>query len=194
MKKMKGNESLTKENSSKYYVASGESSYNLGCDLMDKIADVVDKRNIVFVCIGSDRATGDCLGPLVGSKLIESTAGGYSVYGTLENPVHAKNLEATMKNISDSFENPFIIAIDASLGRQESIGCVGLHDFPLRPGVGVGKDLPWVGDLSITGVVNLSGLFDEMLLQTTRLNIVMNLANCICDGIEHCFKPSQSKS
>ena len=42
------------------------------------------KKNqpLVIVCIGTDRATGDCLGPLVGQALLPSPQ--YSVFGTLK--------------------------------------------------------------------------------------------------------------
>ena len=74
------------------------------------------KKNqpLVLICIGSDRATGDCLGPLVGQSLMDFPV--YSVYGTLQFPVHAKNLDKTMELIYKFHKNPFIIAIDSCLG------------------------------------------------------------------------------
>ena len=42
------------------------------------------------LCVGSDRATGDSLGPLVGSMLVERLSG--MVFCTFEQPVHAANL------------------------------------------------------------------------------------------------------
>ena len=52
-------------------------------------------QELVFLCIGSDRATGDCLGPILGYKLTRLPSKDYFVYGTLEQPVHAKNLANT---------------------------------------------------------------------------------------------------
>lgn len=147
-------------------------------------------KKIVFVCIGTDRATGDSLGPLVGHYLKNS--GFVRVYGTLEEPVHAKNLNDTINRISDKIDNPLIIAIDASLGRESSIGSYVLHSGPIKPGSGVGKDFPCIGDISITGIVNQSGLFDEMLLQTTRLGLVMKLVESITKGIDDCMQQLSS--
>ena len=141
------------------------------------------EQTLVFLCIGSDRATGDSLGPLIGHKLEQYKTKQYSVYGTLKEPVHAKNLETTMELIHRRYENPFIIAIDASLGSASHIGYYTLGIGALKPGAGIGKNLLQVGDLNITGIVNLSGLFDHMLLQTTRLHVVMSLAECISFGI-----------
>lgn len=145
------------------------------------------EKNLVFLCIGSDRATGDCLGPLLGYKLSSFSPRKYAVYGTLEQPVHAKNLKETMERIYKENSNPLIIAIDASLGKASHVGFFTLGEGPLKPGAGVDKDLPYVGDLFITGIVNLSGLFDQMLLQTTRLGVVMNLVDYIYQGINHCL-------
>ena len=73
------------------------------------------KKNqpLVIVCIGTDRATGDCLGPLVGQALLPSPQ--YSVFGTLKEPIHAKNLNQTFKEIYSVCQNPFIIAVDYTL-------------------------------------------------------------------------------
>ena len=48
----------------------------------------------VLLCIGSDRVTGDSLGPMVGSPLEERYKKSIPVFGTLKMPVHALNLES----------------------------------------------------------------------------------------------------
>ena len=142
-------------------------------------------RHPVILCIGTDRSTGDSLGPLIGYKLSNKNISNITIYGTLNNPVHAVNLEETMDLIKREQPNAFIIAIDASLGKSDHIGYITLGLGPLKPGLGVKKELPEVGDICITGIVNLSGLLDSLLLQSTRLATVMNLADCITKGIVH---------
>ena len=83
------------------------------------------KRDIVFVCIGTDRSTGDALGPLTGSKLKQLNLR-TPVYGTLEEPVHATNLAEYSKRIYDSNTNPFLIAIDACLGQMNNVGYLSI--------------------------------------------------------------------
>lgn len=146
------------------------------------------EHTLVFLCIGSDRATGDCLGPILGYKLSRLHLPNSVIYGTLSQPVHAKNLGDVITEIHSKISHPFIIAIDASLGKMNHIGFYTLSTAPLKPGAGVNKSLPAVGDITITGIVNISGFLDQMLLQTTRLNVVMQLADRICDGICHCFQ------
>ena len=53
----------------------------------------------------------------------------------------------------------------------------------MRPGAGVDKDLAEIGDIFITGIVNVSGSMEQLLLQTTRLSVVMQMADFISSGI-----------
>jgi putative sporulation protein YyaC len=140
-------------------------------------------RPIVIVCIGTDRSTGDSLGPLVGTKLTARNLSLFHVYGTLEEPIHAMNLTETLKQIHRFHSNPFIIGIDACLGKMKNIGTVSIGTGPVKPGAGVNKDLPPVGDIHITGIVNVSGFMEFFVLQNTRLYLVMKLADLISESI-----------
>ncbi len=162
------------------------SSLEFGDSLYRLLQPELLKRPLVFLCIGTDRATGDCLGPLLGHRLNESCYGSfYEVYGTLREPVHAKNLQETINKIYERHRNPLVVAVDASLGSSSHVGYYTLGEGPLKPGAGVDKALPSVGDFYITGIVNICGLLDQMLLQTTRLHTVMALSDQIYDGISH---------
>jgi putative sporulation protein YyaC len=150
---------------------------------------------IVILCIGTDRSTGDSFGPLVGYKLSRISYENVHVYGTLDNPVHAKNLEENIANIYVSHKNPLIIAIDACLGRMDHVGYVTVAKGSIKPGTGVNKELPEVGDIAITGIVNFSGFLEFMVLQNTRLSIVMKMADTIALGIRlgiwKCTQPKE---
>ncbi|OPX85722.1 spore protease YyaC [Pelotomaculum sp. PtaB.Bin117] len=138
----------------------------------------------VLLCIGTDRSTGDCLGPLVGSIIDSGDQDFYIVYGTLEKPIHASNLRETIEEIQKNYQDPFVIAIDASLGKLENVGCVNLGDGSLLPGAGVNKNLPPVGQIHITGIVNIGGFMEYLVLQNTRLNLVMRIADVIANGLK----------
>lgn len=146
---------------------------------------ISDNRPIIFLCVGTDRSTGDALGPLIGYKLKYLSRKNLYFYGSLETPVHSKNLTEVLDKIYSSFKNPFIIGIDACLGNVQNIGKIYIEDTPLMPGTAVNKNLPAVGDMSITGIVNISGNFEYLVLQNTRLNTVMLLADTISNGILH---------
>lgn len=144
-----------------------------------------NERPIVFLCIGTDRSTGDCLGPLVGQKLKFLIRDRVYLYGNLEYPIHAKNICETINTIKSQLINPFIVAIDACLGNIQNIGKIYVERKPLNPGAALNKDLPPIGDISITGIVNISGTLEFMILQNTRLYTVMTLADVISKGIYH---------
>jgi putative sporulation protein YyaC len=130
-------------------------------------------KSVVFVCIGTDRATGDCLGPLIGYKINNLKYSNVYVHGCLENPVHAKNIENVIKYIYSNYDSPYIVAIDACLGRMDHVGYITVGEGSIKPGSGVNKDLAPVGDMYITGIVNFGGFMDFLVLQNTRLNLVM---------------------
>lgn len=158
--------------------------------LRDNLSDILyplikSGRTIIIVCIGTDRSTGDSLGPLIGEKLKFLVRDQVHIYGNLKTPVHAKNLEEIINKINLEYNSPYIIAIDACLGSLQNVGKIILESKPLHPGSAMNKSLPSIGDLSITGVVNISGVMEFMVLQNTRLFIVMQLADTISRGIYH---------
>lgn len=142
-----------------------------------------ENRPIVLVCIGTDRSTGDSLGPLVGTLLEEKDIQSFYVYGTLDEPIHAVNLEERLNEITMKHYEPYIIGIDACLGRMKNVGVIQVGEGPVKPGAGVNKELPAVGDIHITGIVNVSGFMEFFVLQNTRLNLVMKMAKTIANGI-----------
>lgn len=138
---------------------------------------------LVILCIGTDRSTGDSLGPLVGSKLKSQAEPLLRVYGTLEEPVHAINLSEKIEHIQAVHQQATIIAIDACLGQFSNVGNINVADGPLKPGAGVKKDLPSVGTFHITGIVNVGGFMEYFVLQNTRLSVVMNMADIIATSL-----------
>jgi putative sporulation protein YyaC len=135
-------------------------------------------KNLIFFCIGTDRSTGDSLGPLVGSKLLER--GFTNVIGTLEDPTHAINLSERINEIK---KGSIVMAIDACLGQPSSVAKFRVEAAPIKPGGGVNKDLPPVGDVHIAGVVNVGGFMEYFVLQNTRLSLVMKMADDIVNAI-----------
>jgi putative sporulation protein YyaC len=140
-------------------------------------------KELILLCIGTDRSIGDALGPLVGSQLKEAGTQPYHILGTLDNPVHASNLAETLKTIETTFRDPLVIAVDACLGRVESIGMLTVGRGSLKPGAGVNKNLPAVGQVYVTGVVNVGGFMEYFVLQNTRLSLVTRMARVAANGI-----------
>jgi putative sporulation protein YyaC len=137
----------------------------------------------IVLCIGTDRSTGDCLGPLVGTRLKQLGGSRIKVYGTLDEPVHALNLTSVMEEIGTRHRDPFIIAVDACLGKTERIGYINVKEGVLFPGTALKKSLPAVGDVHVSGVVNVGGFMEHIVLQNTRLNLVYKMAETIAWGL-----------
>lgn len=143
--------------------------------------------DLVVLCVGTDRSTGDSLGPLVGHYLFDDSSFTDPVYGTLDQPVHASNLRETIDWLRDRHRRPLVVAIDACLGRLDSVGTITLGQGALRPGAGVNKDLPLVGEIYITGVVNVGGFMEYFVLQNTRLSLVVKMSKVIASAIRESF-------
>ena len=140
----------------------------------------------VILCVGTDRITGDSLGPLTGYKLLplfNKLASPPALYGTLETPVHALNMGDFVSDIYKKYSAPLVVVIDASLGLPRHIGRLTLKQGGIYPGSAVGKKMPAIGDISVTGVVNYYHCPEYSILQNTRLNTVMKMAEVISDGI-----------
>lgn len=133
----------------------------------------------VILCIGSDRVTGDCLGPIAGQLLVERGANAY-VYGTLDRPVTALNLRDCISHIKTVHADKKILAIDSSVGKLSDVGKIRVAFGSIAPGSADGKKLPKVGDVSITATVT-----DPVStpLGAVRLGIVYSLAQSIAARI-----------
>lgn len=153
--------------------------------ISNRLAELLPHQEepIVIVCVGTDRSTGDALGPLVGTALQKHGSPYYELLGTLEEPVHAMNLAETIQSLNSRYTRPFVIGIDACLGQVSSIGSIQISPGPLHPGAGVNKTLPPIGDMHITGIVNVGGFMEYFVLQNTRLSLVMQMADLIASSL-----------
>lgn len=158
------------------------SHYNLALDIQNYIND-----NTVIVCIGTDKCIGDCLGPLVGSILTENDFP-IPVYGTLDTPIHALNLDKSLSEIHTKHPSADIIGVDACLGNKDDIGQIRIRNYAIHPGKGVGKDLTEVGIASIIGIVDSSENSEFFFSRSIRLSFIMNMAKTISKAIIEAYK------
>lgn len=143
---------------------------------MRKVKSELNKE-IIVVCIGTDRSTGDSLAPLVGTYLTEGKLKQLKVYGTVDEPIHGLNLEEQISSIKKKHPGAYIIAIDASLGESKSIGKIIVKDTPILPGRAFNRDFMPVGNCSVHGIVNVNYVINSHdVLNSTRLSMVMKLA------------------
>ncbi|RKP45823.1 spore protease YyaC [Cohnella endophytica] len=145
---------------------------------MSRIAEANALEDIAFLCIGTDRSTGDCLGPWVGTMLEER--GFANVIGTLREPCDADKLPGLLPTLNRART---IIAVDACLGKPDNVGAYMVREGPLIPARSVNKGFEPVGSYSIAAVVNAVSLKPYWTLQSTSLYRVMGMAGQIADAI-----------
>jgi len=126
---------------------------------LNRIVDVLSdclgelERDPVFICLGSNRHILDCFGPMAGTMLCEKDKR-LCVYGTLDQPLHARNLAKEIKKIKAIHNGAVEIAIDAAVSKTDPLGTINIRKGEIFPGRALYKNLPPVGSLSITGIID----------------------------------------
>ncbi|ANS77272.1 sporulation protein [Paenibacillus yonginensis] len=138
--------------------------------------------DLQFICIGTDRSSGDALGPLTGSRL--RAYGIEAVIGTMPDPCDAETLRVKLEQLP---EGKIRIVIDACLGADSNVGFYLAARAPLKPAESVGLRLPPIGDYSIAAVVNRRSPKPYHTLQTTSLHLVMQMAEEIAAAAAAAF-------
>lgn len=142
----------------------------------------------VILCIGSDKVTGDALGPMVGHLLTRRFNVPAYVYGTLEHPVTANNLSVANRFIKTYHPDAKVLAIDAALSDTREIGLIYFRNKGVQAGKALGKTLPCSGDYSITAVVNTGSDSAASKLFSTSLHTVIRLAESIAEALFESIK------
>lgn len=136
----------------------------------------------IILCVGSDKVTGDSLGPLTGYMLTDIYNVSTYVYGTLNAPVTASNLSTTVAFIKTRHPNRKILVIDASIGNRSHIGLIRLAKGGIYPGAGNGKSFEKVGNIAITATVSE---YTQNL--TTACFVPLGLVVKLADIISSCI-------
>ena len=161
---------------------------NFVCDfsnnLRQKIQDI-EISKLVFLCVGTNRVIGDCFGPLVGYKLKNFFKGerNIEIIGDIENTICLQNICDVVREIQ---EDSFVIAIDAALSNKNDIGKIVVSKEKMNIGSGLNKKSIYIGDISIKGIVSKDfkkPQYNFKMLQNTSLGLIMNMADCVSQGI-----------
>lgn len=153
------------------------------------IAEELHKRlygidKLLIVCIGTPRSTGDSLAPTLGTKL-ESLCASYGIklYGTIEKPVHALNIESYVKEIKELYPSYTTLAIDACATQNISnVGKLYLGNTAIKPGAGVGKTISPIGDITIKGIVSLASFED---LSNVDVDFILAMVYVLYSALEN---------
>lgn len=159
---------------------------NLSNKLRETIKGKTEKKNLVVLCIGTDRVIGDAFGPLVGEKLTKllGKREDITILGSLQEPLHYENLQERLQIVQDKAS--YLIAVDAAIAKEELIGKIILEEKGLMLGKGIRQTRREIGDISIKGIVSKDVKIPEinfMLLQQVPLGFVLNMAEKTAEEI-----------
>lgn len=135
-------------------------------DRMKKYIDLYKKENIIILCIGTDKIKMDSYGPIIGSELAQKCLPlNVKVFGYIGETLNACNLLSFTYENAKELENSLVIVIDCMVSFNSSVGTIVTSNSGIFPGKGIGKNLPYIGDISICGVLsNSTNLFDHLNL------------------------------
>lgn len=145
---------------------------------------------VKVVCIGTMKAPIDSVGPIVGSFLKplfkdEINKGNLQIIGDMYNPVHALNLKKKVKGIT---KGDFVIAVDACVATvysDKKIGDIILEHNGVKPGSGVGKDLPRIGNMGVAIVTAKEPITNLWIDPMRLIEMAHKATSIICTIIEY---------
>lgn len=110
-------------------------------------------KEILFLCIGTNRIIGDSFGPVVGSVLKKyyHKSQKIKILGDLNNVVTYCNINEILEK--EKKENELIIVLDSALSTFNNIGKVFIQNRGLRYAECLKKKNKLIGDISIKAVV-----------------------------------------
>lgn len=160
--------------------------------IFNKVKNQKEYSEVTFLCVGTDRITGDCFGPLVGTKLIELLKeynySNINIYGSLSKNLSYENICEIIKNIN---QKSIIIVIDAALSKKENIGKIFVQQSKTVLGKSLEKNKIEIGDISIKSVVAKDykvAKCNFKVLQNISLNAVNTQATIVSEGIFETIK------
>lgn len=139
-------------------------------------------EHIYVIGIGSNRISGDSLGPFVGTLLKNSYPDHLTILGNLQSPLDATTLVPELTSFTFK-KNSFVIGVDSVFGSEEMVNSIVVNDGHIVPGIGLGNILPPIGDSGITGVVLENDPLLKNSLLCTDLHLVYTMATSIAKGI-----------
>lgn len=144
--------------------------------------------NIVILCVGTNKIVGDLFGPMVGQKLIKKIKRkNVNIYGDSKNTLNFKNAENVLKSVFVEYRKPFIITIDAALGKENMIEKVFVSRGKIKIGNSLGRSICYNSQINIKGVVGKESNDIKENLKTLKMvepKVIENLSNTVVYGIE----------
>lgn len=152
-------------------------------------------KQIIFLCVGTNKIIGDMIGPMVGedlkNRINKNTKKEIIVFGNMENTLNLKNAKNIISNIKSKYVNPFIITIDTALGKEENLKKIYVTQGEIEIGKAVSKGIKYESHVNIKGVVGKYSNTKEKNINTLK-NVepesIFYLSSIISNGITEVIK------
>ena len=131
---------------------------------------IMDKKDLLFVCIGNSNILWDSIGPIVGSNL-ENTIGKEYVIGDIKNNI-CNDLDLIY--YYPILKNRYIVAIDSAVSDKFFTGEIFISNNPIIMGEALNMNKGIIGDISI-----------KVAVEKARSNYryIKNIAKFVSEGI-----------
>jgi putative sporulation protein YyaC len=143
---------------------------------------------ILIFNVGDPWTNGDAFAPILGDMLLKRNVKRYgvAVMGTIYDWIGAQGLPEAVETSKSKHPHRTVIAIDSAIGRH--VGDFSWQHAPLKPGAGLNKNLPAVGDycIMVTTFEEVSGeTKEDTVRRMWRVNRkdVEEYAQRACDAI-----------
>lgn len=161
--------------------------YNMFVNNLKSKIDNKDKV-IIFLCIGTNKVSGDSFGPIVGTNLQKMLKDNkkIKVLGNMNNPINALNVKENIEYINKMYIDKYIIVIDSAVSDKNLIGEVFITRNKTILGKGINNKISEIGDISIKCSVckdEYSSINNFISLQNVPKRFIKNLADMVSTGI-----------
>jgi len=155
-------------------------------------------KNIIFLCIGTNKVIGDSIGPIVGTNLKKDLKNNLKfkgnlnfdnnikIIGDMSNNISYNNIEDNIKNLKNTSKDNFVIVIDSALSSENNIGKIFVHNRGLKYAESLKRNNEIIGDMSIKAVVgkNTQNRFKNFkILKNISFQRVITMSNIVSKGI-----------
>lgn len=137
----------------------------------------------LILCIGTDKISGDSLGPAVGSLLRDRYRLPYPVFGVEGCCVNGINLPEYRQLLTAHYKDTPVIAVDAAVGDEHEVGTVKYRKGGVKAGGALGRESDYIGDIGILGVVGIKSHDALSTLMATPYSDVIALAERIAASL-----------
>ena len=148
------------------------------------LKETFTNKKLIFFCVGCDKWTIDCFGPILGTILKKKYKINSLVFGELNNCITKNNYIEFYQSLRNKFPDHKIIVIDTALCDYDNIGVVRFNNDGLAIGSGLHDDCTLkIGDYYITANIGILPFGKNNILPMPALGKVYLFAQKISRAI-----------